>query len=219
MPILPLPSRARRPRLHARARRTVLHTALADSARAVIRSSGARRDDMRKGHLQARAGRTIRARTSSASTSAGESRARSRAPRVSRLLLDLARVADVAVENFRAGVARGSLRLRDLVSRLPDLVYCSISGSARRAVARAPRLRPHRPGRLGSHAPRAGGAAHAAGREPAGGRRARGHACPSAILAALWRRARTGAGARLDSHAEAPDRGRRRVLRSRAQRR
>lgn len=114
--------------------------------------------------------------------------------------LDLARHADVFVENFTPGVAEKLGCDYDAVRAVrPDIVYCSVSGFGQTGPWR---LRPafaHIVNAVSGlmhleqgdePAPRASNlqaadvlaAAHAAG----------------AILAALWRRARTGRGARLD---------------------
>jgi CoA:oxalate CoA-transferase len=158
-------------------------------------------DDMRKGHLQLEPGRDdqstyfTRINVGKESLGLDLGRAESRA-----ILLDLARVADVAVENFAPGVAaRLGCDYPTLVVARPDLVYCSISGFGQTGpwrerpafahiVQAASGLMHLEQGEL--PAPRAASLQAA---DVLAGTHAFG-----AILAALWRRARTGAGARLD---------------------
>jgi len=114
--------------------------------------------------------------------------------------LDLARHADVFIENFAPGVV-GRLGCDYAAVRAvkPDVVYCSISGFGQTGpwrerpafahiVQAASGLMHLEPGEL--PAPRASSLQAA---DVLAGTHAFG-----AILAALWRRARTGAGARLD---------------------
>src|SRR5437660_5676417 len=107
------------------------HGSSPTSARASSRSSGRPGgDDMRKGHLQLEPGRDdqstyfTRINVGKESLGLDPGRTESRG-----ILLDLARVADVAVENFAPGVAaRLGCDYSTLVIARPDLVYCSISG-------------------------------------------------------------------------------------------
>jgi CoA:oxalate CoA-transferase len=175
---------------------------LADLGARVIKIERARGgDDMRKGHLQLEPGRDdqstyfIRINVGKESLGIDLGRPESRA-----ILLDLARVADVAVENFAPGVAaRLGCDYATLVVARPDLVYCSISGFGQTGpwrerpafahiVQAASGLMHLEQGEL--PAPRAASLQAA---DVLAGTHAFG-----AILAALWRRARTGAGARLD---------------------
>src|SRR5438309_5826817 len=158
-------------------------------------------DDMRKGHLQLEPGRddqsTYFTRINVGKESLGLDLGRTESRGI---LLDLARVADVAVENFAPGVAaRLGCDYSTLVIARPDLVYCSISGFGQTGpwrerpafahiVQAASGLMHLEQGEL--PAPRAASLQAA---DVLAGTHAFG-----AILAALWRRARTGAGARLD---------------------
>jgi len=113
---------------------------------------------------------------------------------------DLARKADVAVENFAPGVAqRLGIDYDSLAAVKPDLVYCSISGFGQTGPWRerpafahiihaASGLMHLEQGDL--EAPRS---ANLQAADVLAGTHAFG-----AILAALWRRQRTGQGARLD---------------------
>jgi len=121
-------------------------------------------------------------------------------PAARAVILDLARVADVAVENFVPGVTeRLGCDYETLASVKPDLVYCSISGYGQTGPWR---LRPafahliHAASGMMSLEQGADPAPRSANLQAAdvlAGTHAFG-----AILAALWRRARTGDGARLD---------------------
>jgi len=158
-------------------------------------------DDMRKGHLQLEPGRddqsTYFTRINVGKESLGLDLGRTESRGI---LLDLARVADVAVENFAPGVAaRLGCDYSTLVIARPDLVYCSISGFGQTGpwrerpafahiVQAASGLMHLEQGEL--PAPRAASLQAA---DVLAGTHAFG-----AILAALWRRARTGAGAQLD---------------------
>jgi crotonobetainyl-CoA:carnitine CoA-transferase CaiB-like acyl-CoA transferase len=116
------------------------------------------------------------------------------------VVADLARVADVVVENFVPGVAaRLGCDHATLSALKPDLVYCSISGYGQTGPWR---LRPafaHIIGaasgmmRLEQGADAAPRVANLQAADVLAGTHAFG-----AILAALWRRARTGEGAHLD---------------------
>lgn len=118
------------------------------------------------------------------------------------LALELAERSDVVVENFRPGVAaRLGVGYEQIRTRRPDIVYCSVSGygqegraAGRRAYAPVVHAEagvlhfkaqewesPPRPEPV-SHADVAAGMAGAQG-----------------VLAALWRRERTGQGAHVDT--------------------
>ena len=122
-------------------------------------------------------------------------------PQARAVVLDLARVADVVVENFAPGVvARLGCDYATLAAVKPDLVYCSISGFGQTGpLARAARLRAHHQRGVRHDAPRAAAAIRRRARQylQAADVLAGTHAF-GAILAALWRRARTGEGAYLD---------------------
>ena len=175
---------------------------LADLGARVIKIERARGgDDMRKGHLQLEPGRDdqstyfIRINVGKESLGLDLGRPESRA-----ILLDLARVADVAVENFAPGVAaRLGCDYVTLVVARPDLVYCSISGFGQTGPWRQRPAFAHIVNAI------SGMMALEQGDEPAPRASnlqaadvlAATHAS-SAILAALWRRGRTGKGAHLD---------------------
>jgi len=158
-------------------------------------------DDMRKGHLQLEAGRddqsTYFIRINVGKESLGLDLGR---PETREIVRDLARKADVAVENFAPGVAkRLGIDYETLVEVKPDLVYCSISGFGQTGPWRerpafahiiyaASGLMHLDQGEL--PAPRSMNLQAA---DVLAGTHAFG-----AILAALWRRARTGVGARID---------------------
>ena len=116
------------------------------------------------------------------------------------VLLDLARRADVFVENFMPGVAAKLGCDYDAVRAVkPDIVYCSISGFGQTGPWR---LRPafaHIINAISGlmYLEQGDEAAPRASNLQAADVLAATHAC-SAILGALWRRARTGRGARLD---------------------
>jgi CoA:oxalate CoA-transferase len=158
-------------------------------------------DDMRKGHLQLEPGRDDQSsyftRINVGKESVGLHLGR---PESREIVGDLARKADVAVENFAPGVAeRLGVDYETLVAVRPDLVYCSISGFGQTGPWRE---RPafahiiHAASGLmhleqgDSPAPRV---ANLQAADVLSGAHAFG-----AILAALWRRARTGKGARID---------------------
>src|SRR5215831_16209832 len=136
-------------------------------------------DDTRRGHAQIEPGRTdqgtyfirINAGKSSLALDLSHSKARE-------VVADLARACDVVVENFLPGVvAKLGCDYAALSAVKPDLVYCSMSGIMYLEQQTDPAPRP---GYLQAADVLAG--THAFG----------------AILAALWRRARTGRGAYLD---------------------
>ncbi len=121
-------------------------------------------------------------------------------PAAHAVVMDLARVADVVVENFVPGVvARLGCDYETLAAVKPDLVYCSISGYGQTGPWR---LRPafahliHAASGMMSLEQGSDPSPRSANLQAAdvlAGTHAFG-----AILAALWRRARTGRGGRLD---------------------
>ena len=121
-------------------------------------------------------------------------------PKGREVALDLARVADVAVENFVPGVvAKLGCDYPALSAVKPDLVYCSISGFGQTGPLRQQPAFAHIINAIsgmmhleqqGDPAPRV---AYIQAADVLAGTHAFG-----AILAALWRRARTGQGAFLD---------------------
>jgi crotonobetainyl-CoA:carnitine CoA-transferase CaiB-like acyl-CoA transferase len=116
------------------------------------------------------------------------------------VVLDLARRADVAVENFVPGVAaRLGCDHAALAKVKPDIVYCSISGFGQTGPLRTSQAFAHiisgvsglmHMERNGDPAPRV---AYLQAADVLAGTHAFG-----AICAALWRRSRTGRGANLD---------------------
>jgi CoA:oxalate CoA-transferase len=158
-------------------------------------------DDMRKGHLQLEPGRddqsTYFTRINVGKESLGLDLGRHEAREI---VLDLARKADVAVENFAPGVAaRLGMDYATLAAVKPDLVYCSISGFGQTGPWRKRSAFAHI-----IHA--ASGLMHLDQGDAPAPRSSNLQAADvlsgthafGAILAALWRRARTGAGARID---------------------
>ncbi len=121
-------------------------------------------------------------------------------PRGREVVLDLARHADVAIENFTPGVAaRLGCDYESIRTVRPDVVYCSISGFGQTGPWR---LRPafaHIVNAVSGlmHLEQGDEPAPRASNLQAADVLAASHAC-GAILAALWRRARTGRGACLD---------------------
>jgi CoA:oxalate CoA-transferase len=121
-------------------------------------------------------------------------------PDAQAVVLDLARVADVVVENFVPDVtARLGCDYATLAAVKPDLIYCSISGYGQTGPWR---LRPafahliHAASGM-MHLEQGSDAAPRSANLQAADVLAGTHAF-GGILAALWRRARTGQGARLD---------------------
>ena len=121
-------------------------------------------------------------------------------PEARAVVLDLARASDVVVENFAPGVAARLGADHETLSAVkPDLVYCSISGFGQTGPWR------HRPafahiinaasGMM--HLERGSDPAPRGSNLQAADVLAGTHAF-GAILGALWRRTRTGEGARLD---------------------
>lgn len=114
--------------------------------------------------------------------------------------LDIARHADVFIENFTPGVAARLGLDYDVVNKVkPDIVYCSISGFGQTGPWR---LRPafaHTINAISGlmHLEQGDEASPRSSNLQAADMLAATHAA-TAILGALWRRARTGRGARLD---------------------
>jgi len=158
-------------------------------------------DDMRRGYLQVDEGRDdqatyfirINAGKQSVALDLGHPGARA-------VVLDLAKRADVAVENFLPGVAaRLGFDYAALTAARPDIVYCSISGYGQTGPLRQAPAFAHVVNamsgvmhleRNGDNAPRV---AYLQAADVLAGAHAFG-----AILAALMRRQRTGRGAYLD---------------------
>jgi crotonobetainyl-CoA:carnitine CoA-transferase CaiB-like acyl-CoA transferase len=121
-------------------------------------------------------------------------------PRGRDVLLDLARHADVFVENFTPGVvAKLGCDYEAVRAVKPDIVYCSISGFGQTGPWR---LRPafaHIVNAISGlmYLEQGDEPAPRASNLQAADVLAANHAC-SAILAALWRRGRTASGAHLD---------------------
>src|SRR5258705_11698493 len=175
---------------------------LADLGARVVKIERARGgDDMRKGHLQLDASRddqsTYFTRINVGKQSVGLDLGR---PEPRDVVRDLGGKADVAVENFAPGVAqRLGIDYPALAAIKPDLVYCSISGFGQTGPWRERPAFAHI-----IHA--ASGLMHLEQGELAAPRSANLQAADvlagthafGAIMAALWRRARTGEGARLD---------------------
>src|SRR5712664_1110961 len=158
-------------------------------------------DDTRRGHVQIEEGRTdqatyfIRINAGKSSLALDLSH-----PKAREVVLDLARAADVVVENFLPGViAKLGCDYAALSAVKPGLVYCSISGFGQSGPLR------HQPAfhhivnamsgimyleQQSDPAPRPG---YLQAADVLAGTHAFG-----AILAALWRRAQTGRGAYLD---------------------
>ena len=158
-------------------------------------------DDTRRGHAQVEPGRTdqgtyfirINAGKSSLALDLAHPKARE-------VVADLARVSDVVVENFLPGVvAKLGCDYTVLSAVKPDLVYCSISGFGQSGPLRLQPAFHHIVNAMSGimyleqqtdPAPRPG---YLQAADVLAGTHAFG-----AILAALWRRARTGKGAYLD---------------------
>lgn len=158
-------------------------------------------DDMRRGYLQVDSERDdqatyfirINAGKESIALDLGHPGART-------VVLDLARTADVAIENFLPGVAaRLGCDYATLASARPDIVYCSISGYGQTGPLRNTPAFAHVINAMsglmhleknGEDTPRV---AYLQAADVLSGTHAFG-----AIVAALWRRQRTGRGAYLD---------------------
>ena len=116
------------------------------------------------------------------------------------VVLDLARHADVLVENFAPGVVARLGCDHDTVRAVrPDIVYCSISGFGQTGPWRARPAFAHIANAISGlmHLEQGDESSPRASNLQAADVLAANHAV-GAILAALWRRARTGRGARLD---------------------
>jgi CoA:oxalate CoA-transferase len=121
-------------------------------------------------------------------------------PRGREVILDLARVADVAVENFVPGVAaRIGCGYETLSAVRPDIVYCSISGFGQTGPLRDTPAFHHIINAMSGimHLERQTDPGPRVGYLQAADVLAGTHAF-GAILAGLLRRGRTGAGAQLD---------------------
>jgi len=121
-------------------------------------------------------------------------------PAARAVVLDLARVADVVVENFVPGVTtRLGCDWETLAAVKPDLIYCSISGYGQTGPWRLRSAFAHLINAASGmmHLERGTDPAPRSANLQAADVLAGTHAF-GAILAALWRRARTGQGARLD---------------------
>jgi crotonobetainyl-CoA:carnitine CoA-transferase CaiB-like acyl-CoA transferase len=158
-------------------------------------------DDMRKGHFQLEPGRddqsTYFTRINVGKESVGLHLGR---PEAREIVLDLARKADVAVENFAPGVAaRLGAGYEALAAVKPDLVYCSISGFGQTGPWRTRPAFAHIINAASGlmHLDQGDAPAPKSQNLQAADVLSGTHAF-GAILAALWRRARTGAGARID---------------------
>src|SRR5215470_511112 len=158
-------------------------------------------DDMRKGHLQLEPGRDDQSsyftRINVGKESLGLDLGR---PDTREIVRDLARKADVAVENFAPGVAaRLGIDYDTLAAVNPDLVYCSISGFGQTGPWRERPAFAHIINAASGlmHLDQGGAPAPRSQTLQAADVLSGTHAF-GAILAALWRRQRTGAGARLD---------------------
>ncbi|MGH7355268.1 MAG: CaiB/BaiF CoA transferase family protein [Candidatus Rokuibacteriota bacterium] len=158
-------------------------------------------DDTRRGYVQLEEGRADQAayfvRVNAGKLSVAVDIAH---PRGREVVLDLARVADVAIENFVPGVtARNGCDHQALAAVKPDIVYCSISGFGQtgplsgqpafaqiiHAISGLTHLE-----QADDPEPRI---AYLQAADVLAGTHAFG-----AIMAALWRRERTGRGAYLD---------------------
>jgi crotonobetainyl-CoA:carnitine CoA-transferase CaiB-like acyl-CoA transferase len=158
-------------------------------------------DDQRRGYLQLEPGRRDQSTYFVRVNAGKESVALELGHPGSRpIMRDLARVSDVVVENFVPGVvARLGCDYETLAAARPDLVYCSISGYGQTGPWR---LRPafaHLINaasgmmRLEQGEDPVPHVAYIQAADVVAGTHAFG-----TILAALWRRARTGRGARID---------------------
>jgi crotonobetainyl-CoA:carnitine CoA-transferase CaiB-like acyl-CoA transferase len=121
-------------------------------------------------------------------------------PDAAAVVFDLARMADVVVENFLPGVmAKHGFDYAAVAAVRPDVVYCSISGYGQTGPLSGAPAFAHLIGAISGlmHLEQQGDPAPRPGYLQAADVLAGTHAF-GAILAALWRRARTGTGARLD---------------------
>jgi CoA:oxalate CoA-transferase len=158
-------------------------------------------DETRKGYVQVEDGRTDQAsyfiRINAGKQSVGVDLGH---PRGREVALDLARVADVAIENFVPGVAaRLGIDYAALARVKPDIVYCSISGFGQTGPLRDNPAFHHIINavsgvmHLERHADPLPRVSYLQAADVLSGAHAFG-----AILAALFRRARTARGACLD---------------------
>jgi CoA:oxalate CoA-transferase len=158
-------------------------------------------DEMRRAHLQLEDGRDDQSTYYTRVNVGKESVALDLAnPAARAVVLDLARRADVAIENFVPGVAaRLGCDAAALAAVKPDLVYCSISGFGQTGPWRERSAFAHIVNAASGmmHLERGDLPAPRAANIQAADVLAGTHAF-GAILAALWRRARTGEGAFLD---------------------
>jgi CoA:oxalate CoA-transferase len=158
-------------------------------------------DEMRRAHLQLEEGRDDQSTYFTRINTGKESVALDLAnPAARDVVLDLARRADVAVENFVPGViARLGCDWAALSAVKPDLVYCSISGFGQTGPWRGRAAFAHIVNAASGmmHLERGDAPAPHSANIQAADVLAGTHAF-GAIMAALWRRARTGAGAYLD---------------------
>jgi CoA:oxalate CoA-transferase len=158
-------------------------------------------DEMRRAHLQLEDGRDDQSTYYTRVNVGKESLALDLAhPAARAVVLDLARRADVAIENFVPGVAaRLGCDAAALTAVKPDLVYCSISGFGQTGPWRERSAFAHIVNAASGmmHLERGELPAPRAANIQAADVLAGTHAF-GAILAALWRRARTGKGALLD---------------------
>src|SRR6266849_435910 len=158
-------------------------------------------DDTRRGHAQMETGRTDQAtyfiRINAGKSSLALDLAH---PKAREIVLDLARAADVVVENFLPGVvAKLGCDYAALSAVKPDLVYCSISGFGQSGPLRHQPAFHHIINAMSGimHLEQQTDPAPRPGYLQAADVLAGTHAF-GAILAALWRRTRTGRGAYLD---------------------
>jgi crotonobetainyl-CoA:carnitine CoA-transferase CaiB-like acyl-CoA transferase len=158
-------------------------------------------DDTRRGYVQLEEGRTDQAtyfvRVNAGKLGVAVDLAH---PRGRQVVLDLARVADVAVENFLPGVvARLGCDYAALAAVRPDIVYCSISGFGQTGPLRDTPAFHHIINAMSGimHLERQTDPGPRVGYLQAADVLAGTHAF-GAILAGLVRRGRTGAGAYLD---------------------
>jgi CoA:oxalate CoA-transferase len=158
-------------------------------------------DDTRRGHAQMEEGRTdqgtyfIRINAGKSSLALDLSH-----PKAREVVVDLARASDVVVENFLPGVvAKLGCDYAALAAVKPDLVYCSISGFGQSGPLRLQPAFHHIVNAMSGimHLEQQTDPAPRPGYLQAADVLAGTHAF-GAILAALWRRARTGRGAYLD---------------------
>jgi len=158
-------------------------------------------DEMRRAYLQLEADRTDQStyftRVNAGKESVAVDMSR---PEGQAIIRDLARVADVVVENFMPGVvARLGCDYETLRAVKPDIIYCSISGFGQTGPWRARPALAHTINAISGlmHLEQGEEPAPRASNLQAADVLAATHAA-SAILAAIIRRSRTGRGAHLD---------------------